>query len=136
MGFWEKVLGFRDFIKQEEIKEEIKKSKYFSLQEDLEKVKSLIFFETKTQKTWLLASDKRLYCILDDISKETTKINWSELKENIYRDNNLLIDLTFHEYKERTGKVNFGKNHKGWLYTKRLFKNETDFRERFENLVK
>lgn len=115
--------GDREFFNPEEIEQFIVNSKKFSDREELAKTASLLIFETSKQRTWLVTSSQRLYCILDDIREDAPHINWSMNKENILQDNNLAIELSTKNNSAETGLIDFGSNHKNWLYSKKLFTN-------------
>ncbi len=122
MSFFNKLLGFRDFLKQEQIKEFIS-SKFFLYQdESIINAEVLLFFETTRQKTWLIATDRRLFCVLDDIDKESCEVRWFLTKDQLIYENKVNLDIKINpNYKESIGLVDFGKNHAGWLYSKKIF---------------
>ena len=61
MLFFNKLLGFRDFSKLEEIKDYI--SANFSIEQDenITKAQELKIFETSRQKTWLLVTENKIF---------------------------------------------------------------------------
>lgn len=113
--------GDRDFLSPKEIEKIIVKSKNFSGSNELENTDSLLIFETSKQRTWLVASPKRLYCILDDIREVEPNINWSMKKDKLIQNNILAIELKIKDKSNKTGLIDFGPTHKNWLYSKKLF---------------
>jgi hypothetical protein len=72
------LLGQLDFSLSQEIAQYIVNSKHFNAtKEKPEQAKTLLFFDTQRQRTWLVATPFRLYCILDDVRKPEPHINWS-----------------------------------------------------------
>ena len=99
----------------------IKNSKNYE-DEDTASSQVLLFFKTSKQRTYLVATNKRLYCILDDARKDNPHINWSMGKKYLVQNGKLLISIKAHDKTRNTGLVDVGVNHKNWLYTKELFK--------------
>ena len=120
-------LGERDFFSKEEIEGFINKSKNFSLIENDSNRNALLIFDTSKQRTWLVASQARLYCILDDIRKEKPTITWSMSKEEVVDKGNLILNLEAKKKpnKNYTGLLDFGPKHKNWLFSTKLFENST-----------
>ncbi|MBL4898808.1 MAG: hypothetical protein JKX76_04055 [Colwellia sp.] len=135
MGFLSNILGFRDFSKREEIKRKIASLK---IDEDVEAADSLIFFKTSKQQTWLIATNKNLYCVLDDIAKDTFEVRWSLLKRELIGENGsiALKILLNPAYKEKSGRIDFGYKHIGWLYSKHLFSSSSELKERIKILIR
>jgi hypothetical protein len=111
------------FRSAEEIKDSIKLSKNYE-QENPSKAKLLTFFSTSNQKTYLVYTDKRVYCVLDDVRNTEPHINWSVSRDKIMKDNQLQIKLETRSKTDKTGLIDFGDKHKNWLYSKELFQNE------------
>ncbi len=109
----------------EGIKNSITKSKNFNPEfESPSKSNALLIFDTSKQKTWLVATEKRLYCVLDDLRKQQPHINWSMKKDDIIQNNNINIEIKIHEKSYSSGLVDISGSHKNWLYSKRLFLDE------------
>ncbi len=83
---------------------------------------ALVIFETSKQKTWLVTTQERLYCILDDIREPAMHINWSIRKNLVVSDNSVKLDIKTKDNTAVTGRIDIGENHKNWLYSKSLFK--------------
>ena len=112
LKFFDSSTKFRSLS---EVKAAIKKSKNYK-NEPIDNAKSLNFFQTSKQKSYLIATEKMVYCVVDDIRKNEPKVNWSE-KTSIFK--NKVISTS--SKMEKTGLVSFGDNHKNWLYTKSIF---------------
>ncbi len=116
-----RILGYREFWGEEDIRFLIKRSKNFTSDESPDKAKSLLIFQTSKQQTWLVSTSKRLYCILDDIRKRSPKIQWSTAKESFGSGANYIAAISTRTKTEKTGLVDIGPMHKNWLYTKAFF---------------
>lgn len=135
MKLSELFLGFRDFYSESQIRKFIINSKnYRGEKENPEDADVLLIFETSNQKTWLVASGIRLYCILDDIRKEKPHINWSAGKNKLVVDNRVIISIKTRDKSKSTGLVDIGDEHKNWLYSKRFFVN-FEVKESIEKLL-
>lgn len=106
------------------LKEFVKNSINYDPTENLDQAEILEFFETSQQRTALIKTDKRIYCVLDDIKEDEPNINWSMAKKNVVDENNdLKLEITAKNYKNKhnTGLIHFGPKHKNWLFSyKRL----------------
>lgn len=117
--------GHREFWSEEEIAGHIVHSKNFRPEEeDPANAETLLFFETSTQHTWLVATAHRVYCILDDIRKPAPHINWAMSRSRIFEGSEMTLPITARDTSSRTGVLNFGPKHQRWLYSKHLFKGE------------
>lgn len=118
----ELLAGRPDFASQAEVIAFARKSKNFDpADEDLTHADALLIFSTSKQHTWLVATDKRLYCILDDIRKDQPHINWSMPKRDLVSGNDVVVPVNSRGKSEFSGLVDIGASHPGWLFTKRLF---------------
>jgi hypothetical protein len=116
------LLGWREFKSREEIVRYIVNSVNFdSTTESPESAKALLLLQTAKQRTWLVATRERLYCILDDVRKPESHINWSLPRRQVIEDGNIVLEIRPHDRTERTGLVDFGPEHRRWLYTRDLF---------------
>lgn len=124
-----KAIG-RQFLSPGEIKEAIRLSKNYRMDGTRPAdATALMFFQTQVQQTWLIRTEKRLYCILDDLRKPTAHVNWStSINDLVATDGKKLrIDITVRERdngSKQTGLLDIGPNHKNWLYSKKLFTSE------------
>lgn len=122
MKILDSLLGRRDFYSRDDIARYIVRSKnYDSSKESSVQAKTFLFFETAEQRTWLVATPHRLYCILDDVRKPEPNINWSMSREKIFSGDALNLQINTKEKGNRTGLLDIGPTHKNWLYTKALF---------------
>ncbi len=115
--------ALRTFESGSEIKSRIKDSKKYSADgTEPAAASSLLIFATQNQQTWLVCTPKRLYCILDDVRKNASKVQWSEdIGEMIAPDGRILIDITERNKNARTGLVDIGDEHHDWLFSRKLF---------------
>lgn len=125
MKLKELFTGRLDFKSKSEIIEFVRNSKNFDPEgENLEQAVALLFFITSKQYTWFVATKKRLYCILDDIRKDAPHINWSMSRQALVAGDKVVVNVSSREKSEFTGLLDIGDEHRGWLYTKRLFSKE------------
>ena len=116
------LLKRRDFLTETEIKARIKSSKYYDVDRtNPDQAWPLMFFSTSKQRTWLVATPLRLYCILDDLPKDRANVNWS-LDRTVLMDDagTLTADIDVRSKTDRTSLLDLGPK-RNWLLTKRLF---------------
>jgi len=114
----ELIAGRPDFASKSEVIDFARKSKNFDpADEDLQHADALLIFSTSKQHTWLVATDKRLYCILDDIRKDQPHMNWSMPRRDLIADNDVVVPVASRDKSESTGLLDIGNAHLGWLYT-------------------
>ena len=124
MSLLKYILGFRKFSTIVDIKNYINSKLVTDIEENVIKSKHLLLFDTSKQKTWIIFSNYKLYCVLDDISKDTFVVRWNINKNEIIKGSEVILDIKIHEnYSEHSGLVDFGRKHKDWLYSKKLFPN-------------
>ena len=111
------------FYDEKEIKGIIRTSKNYSSEENTDSAEALLIFKTSKQRTWLIATDKRLYCVLDDYRKPQPSVMWSKKRDNIFSQGNMSLNIQTRDYKQNTGLVDIGTDHKDWLFSKSLFIN-------------
>lgn len=126
----ERPMGERPFADIAGIKQAITRSKNYSLDGTRPaEAAALLFFQTRVQQTWLVRTANRLYCILDDVRKPAPHINWSMAITDLIdaNDGSLKIEISARQ-REKSGQsigyLDIGDNHKGWLYSKKLFASE------------
>lgn len=115
------------FRSDREIKEYIKNSKNYA-GEDPNDANLLKFFSTSKQRTYLVITNERVYCILDDKRKSSPNINWSERLSDFAKEKDLGKMFSTREKTPNTGFIDFGIKHQNWLFTKSLF-NETNIEQ-------
>ena len=103
----------------------------FIQEAEKDNLKYLILFSTSKQKTWILANKEYLFCFLDDTSKDSFELRWKERKINLLDSIKIKAD-----FKEKTGIVDFGANHKRWLYSKELYKTKQELSRKIDDLLK
>ena len=131
-----RILGYRDFHKRNEIIEFIKNKFNPTDKEKIESSEEIILFRTSRQQTWLIVSNTTVYCILDDKEKKSILFKWKMNKEELIDSvGNFNLNISTGDYKGNTGTINFGEQHKDWLYSKKLFQNEKDLINNFKNMV-
>lgn len=120
------LFGTRDLLGEADIVRSIVSSKNYQgeLGESYKPL-ALLLFETSKQRTWLVATRKRLYCILDDIRNSDPKVNWSMRQSALIKNGTLKIDLNTRDKSPTVGFVDIGTKHKNWLYSKKLFVDKT-----------
>ena len=125
MSLVESLLGYRNFAGEHEICRRIEQSKFYdSSKESTEDAASLLIFETSRQHTWLVATEERLYFVIDDIRKPSPRIGRSVHRNELRlepdgRDGRVAVNTR--PKSDRTGLVDIGLRRRGWLYSKRLF---------------
>jgi hypothetical protein len=116
--------GDRAFLSIDEIKQAITRSKNYELDGTSPALASvLLLFDTRMQRTWLAKTGRRLYCILDDLRKSAPHINWSMAMSEVVKDGKVILEIRVHDMSEtgKSGLVDFGPNHKDWIFSTRLF---------------
>lgn len=120
------LLGYRDFYSEDQIKELVRQSKYFGTEgeESAASANTLLLFRTSKQQTWLVATNQRLYCILDDLRNDSPGIQWAEPRDSLLSGQHVIAKITTSPKSEKTGRVNIGDRRKNWLFSKSLFKGD------------
>ncbi len=109
-----RILGYRRFSDEPQIRTLVEKSKDFdSSEESTDSAQSLIIFQTSKQQTWLMSSTKRLYCILDDVRRPRPRVQWSLPKNK--------VKVRARPKTEKTGLVDFDQRRRSWLFSAPLF---------------
>lgn len=127
------ILGHRDFASHSLLRRCITKSVNYQ-DENVSNSELLCFFGTSKQRTWLVITEKRLYIILDDIRKQTIRVNKSYRISDIKNGNKFKIKVTG-DYKTLYGKIYFKDISKGWLYSKKMFPNPRDLFLKIARLI-
>lgn len=136
MTFFKSILGFRDFTKIDDIKKYINLNLFYDKKEDIFNAQHLLVFDTTKQKTWLIVSNLRLFCVLDDIAKDTFIVRWNLNKSEIIHNGSIILHIEVHDYSKNSGLINFGENHKGWLYSKKLFPTADSISKAIHNVIR
>lgn len=104
------------------------------IDDNLDEAEALKIFQTSKQRTWLVSTNRGLYCILDDNRKDKPRVRWSYPKSSILRDDKIYIEINEKNNSEKSGFLSIGKR-KNWLYSKKLFKG-SDIKKEIEDLIK
>lgn len=114
------------FHAKDELLDLIKKSDKYG-GENICNAQLINFFKTSKQRSYLVVSDKFIYCILDNSKKEGLQLRWVQ-SVNDFTDNDnakgKVVTIEDTPPKENTGLVHFGF-HSNWYYTKNLFKEKS-----------
>lgn len=122
--------GFRS---DKEIRGSIRMSKNYE-GEFADKAQVLMIFSTSKQRTYLIASNERLYCVLDDVRQPGPHVNWSLPKAKVTDGQRMTLEVSSRDKTDAAGLVDLGAQHKRWLFTKGLFKG-TSIEEKVEELI-
>lgn len=115
MSFARSLLGYREFWEPGAIRGLIERDPGFDrTQESAAAARTLLIFETSKQRTWLVATRLRVYCVLDDVRKERPRVQWSVAKADA-------AHVETRPKTDQTGVVDVGKRNHWWLYSTRLF---------------
>jgi hypothetical protein len=123
MNYREFFLGSSDFKSADEIIRLVAEYPSILPQEDLTGAEALLIFQTSKQQTWFVAGTRGLYCVLDDLNKSFTRVQWMIPFDRLITDGKKILSLATHDYTERTGLLDIGDRH-NWLFSKKLFTNE------------
>ncbi len=122
MSLAKSLLGYREFSSEPQIRQTITKSKnYNASKEAPEHARSLLIFETSKQHTWLVATEERLYFILDDIRKPEPHINRSIRRDALKAQTGGSSSIKVLPKSVQTGLVDIGLGQRSYLYSKDLF---------------
>lgn len=87
-----------------------------------QKPKILKIFETSKQRTYLINDGNMVYCVLDDVRNNQPKLVWKSPRSFYLKDGKLRIHFNPRDKTDNTGQIDLGKQHKNWLYSKKLIK--------------
>jgi hypothetical protein len=114
-------LGQDEFKMPSEIAARITEARAFNPHvEDAKSAEPLLIFQTSKQQTWLVATKARLYCVLDDLPRGFTRVQWSMNADTLVEDGKVIIPISTRDKTDRTGLLDIGM-HRGWLFSKKLF---------------
>jgi hypothetical protein len=122
-----KLLGTSGFYTKEGLTELINNSGLVGKDEKV--VSHLLLFQTEIQHTWLIATPKNLFCILDDENTQSTEklIQW-KLALN---DTN---PISAQAHKRTIGLVSIG-GRRNWLYSRRLHPRESELVSEISSMI-
>jgi hypothetical protein len=116
-------LGRGEFKSLKEIIEIVRQSPKFDRNhEDAASAEALLIFQTSKQQTWLVATRARLYCILDDLRRSSTRVQWVLSANDLVAEGNITAPILAKDKNQRTGLLNVGPR-RNWLFSKKLFAN-------------
>lgn len=116
------LLGRGEFKSPKEIIDVVKSSgKHDS--EDFDNAEPLLIFQTSTQQTWLVATDVALYCVLDDLNRASTRVQWATSASEFKKVGEQFAGISARDKNDRVGLLQIG-SHKNWFYSKKLFSGE------------
>ena len=135
MKFKDFYKGQRSFCSEDSISQTIKNSKKFNPSvESPESASRVQLLDTSKQKTYLVATSKNIYKIIDDRRSDKPKIAWSRSRSKIAPNNKLNVRIE--PYKSRTDKLVIeALPEKSNLVSKNLFTN-IGIAEAIEDLLK
>lgn len=131
------ILGYRDFIKKEEIVKKFLNSGLCWKNETIFSTDGFLLSNTLKQNTWLFVSNFRLFCIIDDKSKNEIFIKW-DIKKNevINRDGSLNVQIEVDGiYGIQYNRIWFGKDRLGVFYSRGLFPNKNTLLSTIKDLI-
>ncbi|HHQ4500730.1 TPA: hypothetical protein ACSP71_004413 [Aeromonas hydrophila] len=96
-------------------------------------IKLLNIFKTSKQRTYLAVKGGFVFCILDDAREPEPKVVWVAPKTSFIQDGKL-VSINKRDKTENTGLIDLGKQHKDWLYTKKLF-DDSSIEEQLKKLL-
>ena len=136
MSLVESLLGYRSFASEPEIRRSIEQSKYYDAsKESPEDADSLLIFDTSRQHTWLVATQERLYFVLDDVRKPAPRIRRSVLRSELKAQPDGRVAVVTRPKSTHTGLVDIGLRRRGWLYSRGLFPSERSIERAVDNLL-
>ncbi len=122
------ILGSEGFFTKEGIVQLIENSGLIVHDEHV--VGQLLLFYTKKQRTWLVATNRYLFCILDD---DKTKATGKLIQWRISLDKAHPIEVRAH--KAKVGLVSIGER-RNWLYSRRLHPTTDGLKQEIKRLLK
>lgn len=105
---------YRQFLGMKDVFKTIQSSELYK-NENLKSSTQLLLFETRTQRNWLIITDKHMYCVFDNREKEKARVKWTVSSIPISN-----LDVKLGEFSENSGTITF-ENDKSCLYSKRFF---------------
>ena len=110
MALREFLLGRGEFKTADQIIEVVREHSAFDPQrEDAAEAEALLIFQTSKQQTWLVATRARLYCVLDDLGKSFTRVQWTMPAEELVSDGEVTVGISTRDKTERTGRLDIGE---------------------------
>lgn len=89
--------------------------------ESIENAEALLIFQTSRQQTWLVSTEERLYCLLDDKLKREPESRWTVPRSELVDGHQFVLPIETRDNSPSTGLVDLGPKHKNWYFSKPLF---------------
>ena len=125
MSLSEFLLGPGEFKSADQVVGIVEKTSAQLIGEKFSQAKALPIFKTSKQQTWLVATNKRLICVLEDIPRSFTRVQWAMTLDTIMSPiGEFLIPIRTRQGSDGTNRLDVGSR-QGWLYSKRLFEGKT-----------
>jgi hypothetical protein len=119
------LLGEGGFKTEDEIKQIVQSLPNVNHEgESTAEAQTMVIFKTSKQQTWLVTTNLRLYCVLDDVDRKFTNVQWWMNKDKLIDPSgNVAAQIGARERSTNSGLLDIGER-RGWLYSKQLFANE------------
>src|SRR5436190_19336277 len=79
--------------------------KYAKHGDNFEQARLLLIFESSKQRTWLIASNLALYCVIDRLSEPAGRMRWRIPKKEIISDDEIVLPIVVRDNTANTGYV-------------------------------
>jgi len=89
----------------------------------------LLIFQTKRQHTWLITTNKNIFCVLDD---ENSQMSGKLIQWKLSLNEATPIFVKAH--KRTVGLVSIGSK-RNWLYSRRLYPSESELEQEIKHMV-
>ena len=100
--------------------------------EDFSEGRDLLIFDTMRQHTWLIPSDKKLYCVIDNRREDAPKISWSFDLDRLRRDKSL-SEVEIEDFDEDYGIFKIGDK-KVRKFSRNLF-SASELKQKLRDLI-
>lgn len=115
------LLGRGDFKSVDEIVDLVRSQTRFDPAVEVKSAaEALLIFQTSKQQTWLVATSAGLYCVLDDLGKGFTRVQWAISSKHLVSGGTLTASISARDESERTGLLDVNER-RNWLFSKKLF---------------
>ncbi len=118
--------GRDELLSEKEIIGQIREAPEFdAARETVEKAEALLLFQTSRQQTWLVSTEERLYCLLDDKSKREPELRWVVPRAELVDEGRFVLPIQTRNNSANTGLIDLGPRHANWYFSKSLFDTDT-----------
>lgn len=124
--------NLREFLAQSAIRALLEKTS--SADEDFMRSEMLLIFDTRTQHTWLIATNRALYCVFDNRRQPHARKLWRIARSDIEKDGTLNLQISEAALTERDSYLIID-GQRPRKFTKDLFETLT-IRESIENMLR